>query len=318
MRAAVLSGGGVKGAFQIGVLRELLENDPNLDYDILAGISVGALNTSLLATGPLSEALPKLEDIWFNQVKGNHSVWRHHLWFYMLAGIITIALFIIMAFISFIVGWPKIVTIILALCALGSFYIPFYSLTHTHSFYYTDPLRERIESNLDLKKLRTSGKKLRIGAVSFTTGKYRSVTEQQENIIDWIMASSAFPVFFPMQHIENEYWTDGGVIDIAPLSEVIRMGATEIDIILCSPIDVGHYFGQPGIIKQMMRNIDIMSSEILRNDLEARSSIADGAKIRVFMPTIPLTSNALEFDPARIKRMYEVGRTVAKDMLEKY
>lgn len=48
MRALVLSGGGAKGAYQVGVLKHwLLEQ--KTEYDILAGISVGALNAAYLA-----------------------------------------------------------------------------------------------------------------------------------------------------------------------------------------------------------------------------------------------------------------------------
>lgn len=316
MKALVLSGGGSKGAFQIGVLRQLVDRE-SADYDIYAGISVGALNAAMLSTGSTDETVDQLEDIWFNKIKGNHSVWRHNLWRYILGGIILILLFTIAAFVSFILTAPKWVTILLGLCTLASFYWPYYSLTHTHSIYSTDPLRHMLKKHLDTNRIKTSGKKLRVGVVSFTTGEYRSVTEEQDNIVDWIVASSAFPIFFPMQHIENEYWTDGGVTDVAPLTDAIKMGATEIDVILASPLDAGYYWGQPSIIKQMMRNVEIMSSEILRNDLHARCSMAKDVKIRIFLPDKPLTSNPLEFDPEKIKRMYDIGKKVANDVLDK-
>ena len=51
--ALVLSGGGFKGAFQIGALDYLREAglvDPNLHFDVIAGISAGALNGAFIAT----------------------------------------------------------------------------------------------------------------------------------------------------------------------------------------------------------------------------------------------------------------------------
>ena len=316
MKAIVLSGGGVKGAFQIGVLRTLLDNNPNLEYDLYSGTSVGALNSTKLASGVFSEKLAELEDIWLNKVKGNGSVWSHHLWRYILIGIWVILFFMAAAFLSFIFSAPKWVTILFGLLTIASFYIPYYSLTHTHSIYTTDPLRKLIQKNIDLQSVKTSGKGLRIGAVSFTTGEYRVVDEQTDDLIDWIMASSAFPVFFPRVPILGQYWTDGGVTDIAPLSSVIEAGATEIDIILASPTNAGYYYGLPGITKQFMRDIDIMSSEILRNDLEARCAAHKGKiKIRVFEPEVALTSNALDFDPNKIKRMYNEGKRIAEKML---
>ena len=47
-RALVLSGGGAKGSFQIGAMEELIFNR-GLDFEILCGVSVGALNASFLA-----------------------------------------------------------------------------------------------------------------------------------------------------------------------------------------------------------------------------------------------------------------------------
>ena len=316
MKAVVLSGGGSKGAFQIGVLRTLLDKDPNYDADVWSGVSVGALNSSLLATGPLKKTLPELEDIWFNDVHGNHSIWTHHLWRYILFGICVIVLFIILAFVSFILSAPKWLTIILGLLAIGSFYIPYYSLNNTHSIYNTDPLRKLIDHKLDLDKLKASGKKLLIGAVSFTTGKYRSVDESNKDLKNWIMASSAFPVFFPMEYIDGEYWTDGGVIEVAPLSDVISMGATEIDIILASPIESSEFYGLPGILKQLQRNLDIMSSEVLKNDVNLRCSMVPGIRIRVFAPEYQLTSNSLDFDKDKIRRMYEEGKCIANKIVK--
>jgi NTE family protein len=65
-RALVLSGGGIKGAYQVGVLKKWLKED-GLDYDILCGVSVGALNALKLAAIPLgdsSEAYDNLYNIW--------------------------------------------------------------------------------------------------------------------------------------------------------------------------------------------------------------------------------------------------------------
>ena len=49
-RALVLSGGGAKGSFQIGVMEELILNR-GLDFEILCGVSVGALNASFFGSG---------------------------------------------------------------------------------------------------------------------------------------------------------------------------------------------------------------------------------------------------------------------------
>ena len=314
MRAIVLSGGGGKGVFQCGVLKSLLENDPNLDYDIYAGVSVGALNAALLATGPLKKSLPELENLWLKKIKGSHSIWSHHLWHYILAGIFLILFFVVLAFLSFILSAHKLVTILFVLLALGSFYAPYYSLMNTHSVYTTEPLKELVNETLDIEKLQSSNKILRIGAVNFNTGKYGTGTENDSNIKNWIFASSSFPIFFPMEKIGEHYWTDGGVTEIAPLSDVIKLGATEIDIIITSPLSVNSYVGQPGLPKQLLRNLDIISSETLRNDIHARCH-QDGVKVRIFMPKENLTDNALSFHPDKIRSMYEIGIKLGEEQL---
>jgi NTE family protein len=70
--ALVLSGGGFKGAFQLGALKYLKENWEKFDtgtntmkFDIVAGVSVGSLNGLLIALDRFDE----LETLWNNVAK---------------------------------------------------------------------------------------------------------------------------------------------------------------------------------------------------------------------------------------------------------
>ena len=59
----VLSGGGAKGAYQVGVLKALLELGASID--MVAGASMGALNGAVLACAPsLPEGVQRLETLW--------------------------------------------------------------------------------------------------------------------------------------------------------------------------------------------------------------------------------------------------------------
>jgi len=59
----VLSGGGAKGAYQVGVLKALL--DLGASIDMVAGASMGALNGAVLACAPsLPEGVRRLETLW--------------------------------------------------------------------------------------------------------------------------------------------------------------------------------------------------------------------------------------------------------------
>lgn len=68
MRAIVLSGGGNKGAFASGCIKYLL-GDLQIKYDIICGISSGAINGSFLAQFPFGQeidAANQLVDLWLN------------------------------------------------------------------------------------------------------------------------------------------------------------------------------------------------------------------------------------------------------------
>lgn len=59
----VLSGGGAKGAYQVGVMKALLELGASVD--MVAGASMGALNGAVLACAPsLPEGVQRLETLW--------------------------------------------------------------------------------------------------------------------------------------------------------------------------------------------------------------------------------------------------------------
>ncbi len=68
MKCLVLSGGGAKGAYQVGALEKWIEDD-DLDYDAFIGTSVGAINAACLAQaapGCLKQAYVVMRDLWWN------------------------------------------------------------------------------------------------------------------------------------------------------------------------------------------------------------------------------------------------------------
>ncbi len=60
--AFVLGGGGHWGAYEVGMLRALLEK--NIVPDLIAGTSIGALNGAAVAADPSVASVEKLEEIW--------------------------------------------------------------------------------------------------------------------------------------------------------------------------------------------------------------------------------------------------------------
>ena len=78
MRALVLSGGGSKGSYQVGALLHLL-GDLKLQYDILCGVSVGAINAAYLAMfkhGEEQESINSLYRMWLTI--NSSSIYKRH------------------------------------------------------------------------------------------------------------------------------------------------------------------------------------------------------------------------------------------------
>jgi NTE family protein len=78
MRALVLSGGGSKGSYQVGALKHLLGN-LKLQYDILCGVSVGAINAaylSMFAHGKEQQSIDALYNMWVEI--NSSSIYKRH------------------------------------------------------------------------------------------------------------------------------------------------------------------------------------------------------------------------------------------------
>src|SRR5207253_9046854 len=75
--ALVLGGGGAKGEFEVGILEHLAQKQFNFDF--FTGVSVGALNVSVLAQyQSLADAVPALEKLWL-EIRSNDDVYTQPL-----------------------------------------------------------------------------------------------------------------------------------------------------------------------------------------------------------------------------------------------
>lgn len=187
------------------------------------------------------------------------------------------------------------------------------------SVYDSTPLLKWLAEEITDLDVLKSGRKLRIGVVSWTTGEYKVISEIQPEIATWVAASASFPVFLKPVLIGDKLWTDGGLRSVTPLGEAIRAGAEKIDVIMCSnpERDFGWSTdGKAAIPDYALQAIEIMGDEIVRTDLQVcglKNDIAElNAKykkieVRVLMPSKGLTSDSLSFDRVSIKEMEEVG-----------
>lgn len=293
MRALVLSGGASKGAYQVGVLKHLM-GDLETHYDLICGISVGAINGAWLSMFPEGQEKPCIEQL--------EDLWR---------GLRTKDVY---------VSWVNLPGF---LSYLGFLVAPFKS-----SIYNSRPIEELLEEKFDPKLIEKSGKQLKVGAVSLNSGLYKLFDQDHPKIVQAVMASAAFPTAFRPVEIEGEFWLDGGIKEVTPLKAAIQAGATEIDVVITasSKRKPKNYTKAPKLFTLAPRVLSLMSDEVLDNDvnraLELNNLIKDGAivpgkkyiPIRVFRPEQSLTPNSLEFEQKYITPMIAKGYEVAKEV----
>ena len=221
----VLTGGGARGAYQVGVLKWIARNYPGIHVPILTGVSAGAINIAKLASTPGSfdQAVAELEHLWRNLTI--EQVFRADT----------------MPLVRNAASWG------LRLVSGG------HRAPRPRGFLDTQPLRELlvdvlvpvhdeitgIDYNLAQGKLRAVG----IITTSYTTGqtvvflkgeKIQPWTRPQRRTvmgpitIDVVMASAALPIFFPAVQIGSEWYGDGGIRLAAPLSPALHLGANRV------------------------------------------------------------------------------------------
>ena len=73
MNALIFTDGGARAAFQVGILKALFEAEPNIDFQIVAGISAGSVNASRFVAGSNDpqKAIRDLEQL-YRQLKPSH------------------------------------------------------------------------------------------------------------------------------------------------------------------------------------------------------------------------------------------------------
>ena len=284
MRALVLQGGGSRGAFQAGALLEEQRRNPK-DYDLIAGVSVGALGAGFLAScergsDAFSQRVEEFAKMWTTQIKGSSDVYKRR-------------------FFGWLSGYGKM------------------------SLNKTTPLKKLIHEHVDPLLIRESGRQLRIGAWNATLDRYEEATENNADLREWIRASSAFPLLLEPVVIDGCIYADGGVRNNLPqefLSRVRDKHDLEIDVFMTDPVKA---CGCPK--KRIMnakdmavRLIEAMANEVLYNDLTPYISLRDKAVIRVFAPHEKMEVELLDFDQVGLKAMFESGRKVKVEDLRSF
>lgn len=208
---------------------------------------------------------------------------------------------------------------------------PFRELTGLwkDSVYNSQPLIDLIHNDIDVSKIRAAGNKVAVSAVQASTGKYITFTQDNDNLSDGVLASSAFPMGLCPITIDGYKYVDGGVRHSLPIKEAIQMGATDLDVIICGPRMPTTNFDDVDAVTMGLRCFDYMTDQMIISDLKmafmynklVSAGLAPDKKllnIKIIQPKADLPNSTLTFDNATMRNLLEQGYLEAKSQYQLY
>jgi len=221
----VLTGGGARAAYQVGVVkavRDILGNPVRNPFPILCGTSAGAINAASLGANAddFSRAVGNLLEFWEHM--RCERIYRTDAYHIIKSG----------------ARW-------LSAMMLLSRHNPISLLDNA-------PLRGLLEKHLDFQRIQTHIDSGALYAVCVTASGYtsgQSVSffqggsglegwERNQRIgaavtmkLEYLLASAALPFIFPAVKVHREYFGDGSMRQIAPVSPALHLGADRVLIV---------------------------------------------------------------------------------------
>ena len=285
-----LEGGGDKGAYQVGALKGLVDNVPDreVEWDVITGISVGAINAGGLAIfeiGQESEAADFLVNTW-KEIKGNSDVFQN--W------------------------W------------LG----PLYGLFYKTGLYDTTPLSKLLAAEIkdnDAKRGFVCGA---TNFVTGNLDSWDDINLNKEEYQSAILSSASYPVVFPLTNFRNNTYMDGGVkvsVDIAGgINKCIENGFKDesivVDVVLLNSKVLPEQSSN-GVhpLEILMRLFSIWGYDNAMRDFDYVKRVFPKVNYRyIVSPTKQLPSGPipLTFSPSQLQKMIDIGMDDAKNVVK--
>jgi NTE family protein len=215
--ALLLQGGGALGAYQAGVYEALAE--AGLHPDWVAGISIGAVNSAIIAGNPPERRVERLRAFW--EQRTEEPWWAGHGPPKSLMPKGDFARGVVnqlSAGIALISGAPGFFTPRL----LPPWLAPSGTIEAT-SYYDTTPLRATLERLIDFDRLNDGGMRISLGAVNIRSGNFVYFDNETHDIgPEHVIASGSLPPGLPPTEIDGEFYWDGGLVSNTPLQWVLE------------------------------------------------------------------------------------------------
>jgi len=303
------SGGGAKGAYQIGVGEMLAKH--GFDPKIYAGTSVGALNATMGAQVGL---VKRGREFWYKQ-KGNTRTWLRKKDIFKEFGKLKSGR----------------------------------RLLRDGGIMSNRPLHKWIDRTVDPKAIKKRGVVLEVGAVNLHTLRYHTFSPGDPNFNLGLLASINAPLAVPPEEIKvppatkKQLWADGGIQNLTPIGDALKHNPDFLVIVILRKL------GKPKAVKVMprlggfkglgvlKRTVDAMFEEIAFEDVQqferlneaarlyekdaGKPLVINGKRIR-FVPYILIQpskdlGDGEDFDSATLESRYQLGLKDAKKALKK-
>ncbi|MCG7755348.1 MAG: patatin-like phospholipase family protein [Nitrosomonas sp.] len=223
----VLTGGGARAAYQVGVLRaiaELLPDKTRNPFPIICGTSAGAINAASIAVSAnnFAEGVGRLEEVWSNFHVDQ--IYRSDL-----MGVIHNTLRCMLSLVSSEYGQHNPISLL-----------------------DNAPLEALLKNRFSFRTIQhciRSGSLHALGltAWGYTSGQSVTFYQAAREVLPWkraqrlglpveigvehLMASSSIPFIFPAVKLNREFFGDGSMRQLAPISPALHLGADKVLII---------------------------------------------------------------------------------------
>jgi len=240
--ALVLQGGGALGAYQADVFEALAE--AGLEPDWIAGISIGAFNSAIIAGNPPGARVERLRQFW-ESITEPYVRWHapfawpgappldgpsaapnpSNSWVFASNLAPALKGDIARGFLNqwaagrvLFNGTPGF----FSLRPVTPWFWPGSSMRAT-SYYDTSDLKSTLERLIDFDRINNGPTRLSVGAVNVRTGNFAYFDTTTHRIRpEHIMASGALPPAFAAVEVDGEYYWDGGLVSNTPLRWVVE------------------------------------------------------------------------------------------------